>query len=580
MTAITVFASELLAAAAAGEAAIVSGNTGDVYVASELGQPLRLLEFVAAVHGRARRTPVAYSLGLGARPLTSPHTNGLAIPPREAAPGDAVPALLEAVTARGDPTVVIFDHADQLVPAAAPGATPTVEQAVVIEAIQRAAVDPVFDRNGHALVLLTRAGEIHRSIVEASGFRRVRAPLPDAADLEAALELLQDRAATDPNRYAALMPDLPVDSAVQAGRGLRIDDYVRASREAASAGRSVHLDDLRGRKSASIERLARETLRLHPEGRTLADVAGLSHIRRYIAERQQSGTWPQSLLFAGPPGVGKTFVVRAIAAELNRPCAVFHLVRSPWVGETEANTAHALALIDDLAPIVVHIDEVDRALGQRSTGPSADAGTSERFQATLWEYTGEGASRPDVLFCLTTNRTDLLDEAQRNRVEVVPILHPTPREVAQLVPALAKQLGRELADDVDQGEIAAHPKLRLTSARHLLRILGRAATLADLGASSPGAAIARAHVVDAIDDYLPHTDAVEEELMALTALSRTSFRSLLPWIAAEEAGLPREVPFYVSPLLDDDGELDQAGLRKRLAHLSDELALRRARKQW
>jgi hypothetical protein len=557
-------AARLRAAAAAGEAAVVTGNTGDVFVTSDLPDALRLPQLVASVHDAAGRAPVLYSPGAGACALTPPggRPPAIRLPGRDMTPGDALPQLLDAVTCHTAPVAVIVDHADLLVPALPAGTTPSLAQAVVLETLQRAAIDPRFDAGGHALVLISRGGEVHRALLEASGFTTVRAPLPDREDLQLALDRIQERAAAQPDRYAPLTPGVTVEAAAAAGRGLRVDDYVRAAREAAASGRTVGLEDVGARKAAGIERVARGTLRQHPNGRTLADVAGLPHIRRYVDERLLSGAWPPGILLAGPPGVGKTFVVRAIAAALGRPAVAFHLVRSPWVGETEANTARALSIIDELAPLVVHIDEADRSLGgRRSDGPSGDSGTSERFQAALWEFTGEGASRPDVLFCLTTNRTDLLDEAQHSRVEIIPILHPTRSEISELLPALARQLGRELDPGIDLGEVARHPRLRMTTARHLLRILGRAATLADL---APGgqARISHGQLVAAIDDYLPQTDQTGEELMALTALARTSFRSLLPWAAAGEA------PPYVEPLLAADGTLDEELLRARIEQLS------------
>lgn len=580
MSAAANFASALLAAATAGEAALVDGNTADIFLLPEDRQPLRLLEFVAAVHARAGRAPIVYSMGEGARMLPPPghRPPTISLPSPDSAPGDAIPALLDAVTSHASPIVVIVDHADLVVPAVG-GATPTLEQAVVLESLQKVAVDTAFDAHGHALVLVARAGEVHRALVEASGFRTLRAPGPDVEDLEAAFGMLEERAAADPVRFASLDDGLTPESAAREGHGLRIDDLVRASRESAAAGTRVGTGELRGRKNASIERRAGQALRLHPEGRTLDDVAGLAHVRRFVAERRCSGQWPPLILFTGPPGVGKTYIVRAIAAELQRPALSFHLVRSPWVGETEANTARALETIDELCPIVVHIDEADQTLGQRSTNGSSDGGTSERFQAALWEFTGEGA-RPGVLFCLTTNRADLLDAADRSRAQVIPIIHPTPREVVQLLPALASQLGRGIDPDVDLAEIAAHPKLRMTSARHLLRILERAATLTDIAAVERSAPIAMPEITAAIDDYLPNTDEVEEELMALSALSRTSFRSLLPWVAAEEEGLAREVPEYVAPLVDAECTLDQEHLRRRIAQLTDLLAERRIRRQW
>jgi SpoVK/Ycf46/Vps4 family AAA+-type ATPase len=572
---------QLQAATGAGEAAVVVGNTDDVFVGGELDQPLRLPQLIASVHASAGRAAVLYSLGRGAEPLTPPggRPAGLTLPGRAIGPGEAIPAIFEAVLNGDSPIVVIVDHADMLVPPLPAATSPTPEQAAVREALQRVAIDPRFDARGNALVLIARSGSVHPALEEASGFRTVRAPLPSREAIELGLRLIGERAERQPQRFAPLTEgSSPSGVAAEAG-GLRLDDLYRASREAAAAGTKLESEDLRRRKAASIERHARRALRLHPPGRTLDDVAGLPQIRSYVAERLHAGTWPPSLLLAGPPGVGKTFVVRALASALGRRVVSFHLVRSPWVGETEANTARALAAIEELAPIVVAIDEVDQSLGQRSTGPSSDGGTSERFQAALWEFTGEGAARPDVLFVLLTNRPDLLDQAQRSRVETIPVLHPTPRDVIELLPALAAQLGRELDPGVDLAAIARSPKLRMTSARHLLRILGRASVLAD-GTGNSGQPIEGGHLEQAIGDYLPDTDPADEELMALTALSQTSFSSLLPWVAAERQGLPRELPHYASPLVDAGGNLDRERLHARMRELSDQLAARRARRAW
>jgi hypothetical protein len=86
------FIEELRSTASAGEAAIVVGNTSDVFVAEEIPDGLRLPKLVATAHASAGRAAIIYSLGYGARPLTVPGSEPprLQLPPRDASPADAL----------------------------------------------------------------------------------------------------------------------------------------------------------------------------------------------------------------------------------------------------------------------------------------------------------------------------------------------------------------------------------------------------------------------------------------------------------------------------------------------------------
>ena len=575
MSAIERFVEELRQTAAAGEAAIITGNTTDIYATEEFPIPVRLCQLVAVAHVQGGLSAVRYSVGSGATLFTAPGTPpaSIPLPGRDIAAGDAVPDILEATLVSPDRMLIIIDHASAIVPPLGFGHPPTLEQSVILEALQHTALEPSFSANGNVLVLIAR-GEINRTLVESGGFRTIRMPLPDAEDLERTFGLVGARAVQVPERYAALEDDATVQDAADEARGLRNDDIVIVSRQAAAAGRPMTRTDLNRRKSITIEREARGTLRQLDTGVSLDDVAALAHVKRFLSERVRSGVWPPSILLAGPPGVGKTFVVRAIAAELRRHLLEFHAIRSKWLGESEANQTTAFAVIEDLAPNVVLIDEVDQQLGQRSTGESADGGTSERLLASMWSFTGDGTGRPGVLFCMTSNRPDLLDAANLDRVEVIPILHPTPADIVELLPAIAAQSARTFAPDVRLVDIASNDKLRLTSARHLGRILGRAATLADLEAGR-GSAIAHQQLIAAIDDYSPQTQPDMEELMALRALTLTNFDSLLPWRCGTGSTAGR-MPYYVEGLVDGTGRVDKVALQAKVETLRGRIAARKS----
>jgi hypothetical protein len=72
--------------------------------------------------------------------------------------------------------------------------------------------------------------------------------------------------------------------------------------------------------------------------------------------------WPKGLLLEGPAGTGKTAAARWVAGQFK--CPLFKLdlgsVLSKWLGEAESNFAKALTIIEDQAPCVLLVDEVEK----------------------------------------------------------------------------------------------------------------------------------------------------------------------------------------------------------------------------
>lgn len=137
---------------------------------------------------------------------------------------------------------------------------------------------------------------------------------------------------------------------------------------------------------------------------------------RTAAEAARSGQpGPRRILVTGPPGTGKTQLIRAAAADTGLP-----LLAQPgsqfvetFVGVGAARIRKLFEAAAKAQPCVVAIDDVD-AFATRRALPTNDGRIDERA-GTMLELNNrlDGlAPLPNkVLFIATTSRPDLLDEA-------------------------------------------------------------------------------------------------------------------------------------------------------------------------
>jgi transitional endoplasmic reticulum ATPase len=119
---------------------------------------------------------------------------------------------------------------------------------------------------------------------------------------------------------------------------------------------------------------------------------------------------PQGILLWGPPGTGKTFVVRALAHESG---AAFFAVKvaellDKYVGESERGVREVFARARAAAPAIIFFDEIDALAPVR--GRSTTSVTDSVVAALLTEIDGI-SGRGDVVVIGATNRKDLIDPA-------------------------------------------------------------------------------------------------------------------------------------------------------------------------
>lgn len=537
---------------------VLTGNTGDVFVGPNgavLSIP-HLLAYDGASRGVAT---VVFSLARGSHELSlggQVAPLGLRHVLCDEGASSALADLLAQLLTVSRPVRMLVDYSDLMMPAVAGTDSVMREQERVIELLAEQALAQAAGQSPHRLLVLSRAGGgLDPRLVQLPGFHEITVGLPNLAERTAMLERLAQPTVGAP---LALDHDLDLPTAAALTGGLVNFDLLQARDLYQTSGTPLTRGWIQARKSSTISRLAGDALVVYPPGNGLADVAGLPQIRLLIQECQRTGISPRRILLAGPPGVGKTLVVRAIADELGLPAVALGNYRDMYVGQTERRFRLALQVLQDLAPCVLHIDEIDQSVGQRSTGQSSDGGTSERVLADMWTFLGDNTRSQDVTVIATSNRPELLDAAMFDRFEIIPVLHPTPTEAAEILAVSARQRGYRLDVDVARLEVERYGEL--VTGRVLVDVLGRAITLAE------GQPLTGPHLREAFDELLSALNAAHHESLALGAVALTTFSSRLPWEASRRLGEAVHVPHYLNGVVDlSTGRTDHQMLADLLA---------------
>jgi ATP-dependent 26S proteasome regulatory subunit len=552
-------------------AVILDGPNPNDYFLGPDDRFRRLVDLVAEVHHADGRAAVVLSTrGCVQHPVEGGGPIPLRLPPADSAPGAALDALCRQLTSTGTPVVVIFDYCDLVLPEGAPGGQSSADQQLLLELLAAFTQDPALA--AHRLVLIARADSLDRRLARFLGWREVSVEVPDEAHRLRFLERLVAR--WEGSGSDAFEPGVDIATIARSTGGMTCDELVRAAMAAAERAEPLTRRWVQATKIRAIRQHGGDGVDVFPPGGGMADIAGLPQVRLFLDERVRSGLWPRAVILTGPPGVGKTAVVTAIADELGWPAMTLGAIHSMWHGESERNLRRQLSLHRAMAPVVVQVDEADQALGQRNTGPSANGGTSERLMAELWNFLGTSAPDLRILFVLTTNRVDALDEATRSRSEILPILHPTPSEAVDLLVLELAKRGQPLPRD-DVAELLDAHGPDLFSGRILSRLADRATTAALVDGR---ARVEPRDLLQALGDLLERVDPIADERSALAAIQLASFAPHLPWIAARQRGEEPELLSYVAPLLRADGLPDPERLAARIAELDGLAAVRRSRR--
>jgi SpoVK/Ycf46/Vps4 family AAA+-type ATPase len=147
-------------------------------------------------------------------------------------------------------------------------------------------------------------------------------------------------------------------------------------------------------------------LNLHRGTERFDRLGGLNSLKDFCRRALASGridrsVKPRGVLLLSPPGCGKSAFAKALGNETDRPTLLLDMgnLFGSLVGQTEQNVRQALRVADAMAPCILMVDELEKALS--GVGSQGDNGVSTRLFGTLLTWLSDHDS--DVFFVGTCN---------------------------------------------------------------------------------------------------------------------------------------------------------------------------------
>ena len=191
----------------------------------------------------------------------------------------------------------------------------------------------------------------------------------------------------------------------------------------------------------------------------IEDVGGLDLLKDFFTKRAKAFTQeardmgikpPKGVVVVGPPGGGKTLITQAICAVFGQAGIRFDIskVFGSYIGQSEGQMRTALSMIEDMAPCVVQIDEIEKALA----GVGGDtSGTATRVfgQLLTWKQDMTDRGIPVTLVATANDVTRLPPELLRKgRFDAIfGVNFPSLEERADIFAIHARKRGHTLKAD-------------------------------------------------------------------------------------------------------------------------------------
>lgn len=307
------------------------------------------------------------------------------------------------------------------------------------------------------MIILSPTGEVPPEL--AGHATVIDWPLPDRAEIA---EILKGVVEALPAGIT-IPDDATRDAAIDAAVGLTSEEASSCYAKSIVTVKKIDPAVVSAEKRRVIAR-ERVLEWYEPDPRGLDAVGGLEELKSWLRRRRSALSQkardfglpaPKGVLLVGPPGCGKSLSAKAVAAAWGIPLLRLDLgaLKSKFVGESEGNIRKALQVAEAVAPCILWLDEIEKALAGATQG-AADGGVSADALGTVLSWMQE--HKAPVFIVATSNDVrslppELLRKGRFDEIFWVDL--PTPEERADVLKAAVTAHGRK-PEEVDLKAVA------------------------------------------------------------------------------------------------------------------------------
>lgn len=188
----------------------------------------------------------------------------------------------------------------------------------------------------------------------------------------------------------------------------------------------------------------------------LDEIGGMNHLKKWLNHRKDVFSPeakafgivpPKGVLMLGVQGAGKSLCAKAIATAWQQPLLRLDpsTLYASYIGESEKNLREALRQTEMMAPVILWIDEIEKAFASAASR-SADGGLSQRMFGTLLTWLQE--HQQPVFVVATANDIEALppELLRKGRFDEIFFVDLPPEEVRKEIFAIhLRKRGRDPA---------------------------------------------------------------------------------------------------------------------------------------